>query len=332
VREVEEQRRHRDEAVLARGDVGAPGGRVLLAHRADPVIGHAARIDTLDQLVADLVPPLARDHDALDRVGEHVGEVDVDQRVRRPARLGELADHLGRMLLRGRPLDRVAALHLLAQRDRRHAEHRRFHRRGDGARVDDVLAEIAAAVDAGEAERRLVVLEDVVDREQHAVGRRAVDREAAALRAADAQRRADGERMADRALLGLGRHHPDVLGERARDLLERLEAGGVDTVVVGDEDAGAREIERRVEHQRPPPPGSMTSRPPMYGTSASGTWIAPSWRWQFSMTAIIARPTAMPEPLSVWTKRVPLPSAGRIRAFMRRAWKSPQFEQLEISR
>ena len=42
--------------------------------------------------------------------------------------------------------------------------------------------------------------------------------------------------------------------------------------------------------------------------------------------------TTTPDPLSVWTSRLPLPSFGRKRAFMRRAWKSPQIEQEEISR
>ena len=49
------------------------------------------------------------------------------------------------------------------------------------------------------------------------------------------------------------------------------------------------------------------------------------------MTAISARPTAVPEPFSVCTKRG-LPSGPRERASIRRAWKSPHTEQLEISR
>jgi hypothetical protein len=45
-----------------------------------------------------------------------------------------------------------------------------------------------------------------------------------------------------------------------------------------------------------------------------------------------ARPTARPEPLSVWTYSGLPPPAGRNRAFIRRAWKSPQTETEEISR
>ena len=44
---------------------------------------------------------------------------------------------------------------------------------------------------------------------------------------------------------------------------------------------------------------------------------------KFSMTAIHVLPTARPEPLSVWTKRVLPPPAGRYFMLARRAWKSP---------
>ena len=45
----------------------------------------------------------------------------------------------------------------------------------------------------------------------------------------------------------------------------------------------------------------------------------------------VTRPTAVPEPLRVWTWRI-LPSLPRTRASMRRAWKSPHTETEEISR
>jgi hypothetical protein len=41
-------------------------------------------------------------------------------------------------------------------------------------------------------------------------------------------------------MLLLRRHRPDVLGQLARDLLQHLDAGRVDAVVVGDEDAQRR--------------------------------------------------------------------------------------------
>ena len=42
--------------------------------------------------------------------------------------------------------------------------------------------------------------------------------------------------------------------------------------------------------------------------------------------------TARPEPFRVWRNSVPFLPSRRNRAFMRRAWKSPQFEQEDISR
>ena len=43
--------------------------------------------------------------------------------------------------------------------------------------------------------------------------------------------------MGGAALVGLGRHHPDIVAERPGDPLQRLNAHGVDAVVVADQDA-----------------------------------------------------------------------------------------------
>ena len=43
--------------------------------------------------------------------------------------------------------------------------------------------------------------------------------------------------MRDTGLVELGRDHPDVVRERAADLDAGVEPFGVDTVVVGDQDA-----------------------------------------------------------------------------------------------
>ena len=50
--------------------------------------------------------------------------------------------------------------------------------------------------------------------------------------------------MPGAALVGLGRHDPDVLRKLIGDLDQRLEAGRMNAVVVGDEDAGAGEFVR----------------------------------------------------------------------------------------
>ena len=57
---------------------------------ADPVVGAAARVDALDDVAAEAARALVRHPHALDRAGDDVGEVDVDQHVARPV-LGQHA-------------------------------------------------------------------------------------------------------------------------------------------------------------------------------------------------------------------------------------------------
>ena len=45
------------------------------------------------------------------------------------------------------------------------------------------------------------------------------------------------QRMRDAGLIELRRHDPDVVGQRARDLLDDLQAGGMDAVVIGAENS-----------------------------------------------------------------------------------------------
>ena len=69
----------------------------------------------------------------------------------------------------------------------------------------------------------------------------------------------------------------------------------------------------------------------MYGRSASGTVTEPSAFWQFSSTATSVRPTASPDPFSVWTSSF-LPCAFLKRACSLRAWKASQLDTELISR
>ena len=48
------------------------------------------------------------------------------------------------------------------------------------------------------------------------------------------------QRMRDAGLVELRRHHPDVVGQRTRDLLDDLQAGGMDAVVIGAENSHPR--------------------------------------------------------------------------------------------
>lgn len=57
--------------------------------------------------------------------------------------------------------------------------------------------------------------------------------------------------MGKTALVGLGRHDPDIVGQRARDPLQRSKAFGVNAVVIRKQDA----------HRLRPPVRSWSIRP-----------------------------------------------------------------------
>ena len=137
----------------------------------------------------------------------------------------------------------------LAHGDGADAEQGGFHRRGDRPGIGDILAHIAAAVDAGKHEIGPPLAEQMVDGDEHAIRRRPVDGEALLPDAAYLQRTADRQGMPRPALLHLRRHDPDIARELARDPLDDLQPRRVDAVVIGDEDAGVLEIERGFTHR-----------------------------------------------------------------------------------
>ena len=83
------------------------------------------------------------------------------------------------------------------------------------------------------------VRQQVARAHDHAVGRRAFDREVALAELAQPQRIVERQRMRHAGLVVFGRDHPDVVGELAGDLLADLQPMGVDAVIVGDQDAHA---------------------------------------------------------------------------------------------
>ena len=135
----------------------------------------------------------------------------------------------------------AAAGGLLGEGDRGDAEDDPLERRGDGARVGDVVAEVGAVVDPGDdqvgaaADQAQLGEADAVDR--GAVGGVA-DGAVAELDLLDAQRRAGGDAAGGGAAVGVGGDHVDLDPvELAQRPPRRLQAGGRDAVVVGQEDA-----------------------------------------------------------------------------------------------
>src|SRR5712691_7445598 len=70
----------RDPVAGERGDIGSGLGLAFLASRADPVIGPAARIDALGQIVGDRPLALAGDREPGSLSRRHTGEIHVEQR------------------------------------------------------------------------------------------------------------------------------------------------------------------------------------------------------------------------------------------------------------
>ncbi len=76
----------------------------------------------------------------------------------------------------------------------------------------------------------------------------------------------------------------------------------------------------------------MTVSPSMNGRSASGIPTVPSGCWKFSRMAMSVRPTANPEPLSVWTCSAFVAPWALNLMFARRAWNDSVLLEVEISR
>ena len=202
-----------------------------------------------DQLQLVVVEAFAelRDLDAARLAG---GAVDVDQRLRRH-RLGEqLADQLGDERRREAELElaadvaHAAAGGLLGDRNRGDAEDDPLERRRHRARVGDVVAEVGAVVDPGDDQVGPVADQAQLG-EADAVDRRAVGGEAAVavaeLDLLDGQRRAGGDAASRGAAVGVRRDHVYLDAVHlAQGAAGRLQAGGADAVVVGEEDSHER--------------------------------------------------------------------------------------------
>ena len=247
VGEVEAERRHRNEIGAHGPEVGPLRRLRLAALNADPVIGLAACIETiLDVELLRIALALRRGHHALHGIGLAVGIVDVQHHALRPSRLQELAHEFGAVLHRRLP-SRLAALGARlgvigdeAHGDRGNAEQHALDGAGHRAGIVDVVGKILAAIDAGQDQVRRLVLEQEADAHDDAVGGRSLHRVAALIELAHAQGLGERQRMRGARLVGLRRHHPDILGDAGGDVLENVEARGLDAVVVGDQNPHIR--------------------------------------------------------------------------------------------
>ena len=136
----------------------------------------------------------------------------------------------------------VAAQAIGVQRDRHGglAEEAPFGRGRDRARIQHVVAEIGAVVDARDHHVGLE-RKQTRDRQVHAVGRRALHEVDIGFGLADAQRHFERERVARAAAIAVRRDHRQV-AEALERVAQRDDAARAVTIVVGYEDSHRRAI------------------------------------------------------------------------------------------
>ena len=106
-----------------------------------------------------------------------------------------------------------------------------------GARAPDVVREVRARVDAAQHEVDAARPEETVEGDEHAVRRRAVDREASLAARLDLHVLPPAQRPPAPALV-LGRSdHPHVVAALPRRAFQHRQSVGVDSVVVDDDDS-----------------------------------------------------------------------------------------------
>src|SRR6185312_10089898 len=136
--------------------------------------------------------------------------------------------------LRGRLEMRLLIGHRAKRdRDRRQAEETALDGGRHGPRVEHVIPEIRAVVDAGNHHVVLVV-EQSRDGEVHAVGRRTLDVIDSRLGLEHAQRHVEGQGVARAAAIAIRRYDGD-LGEACQRILEGADTEGAVAIIVADE-------------------------------------------------------------------------------------------------
>lgn len=189
-----------------------------------------------------MAPALARQAYTADVWRLDVREIDIDEVAGLP-RAGQEALQDRRCAVPGRcQAGGLPHLEHLAHGDGPHTKDGALHRCRRRARIDGVLGEVLAMVDAGEHDGRRKVLEDLIERQQHAIGGAALDCVMALIEAPHAQGSGQGDRVRGPGVLFLGGDHPDVVGELTRQLLEQLEPLGADAIVIDQKDAVVAEI------------------------------------------------------------------------------------------
>ena len=138
---------------------------------------------------------------------------------------------------RAGPATRIASPGLsLAEGNGGHTSLGRLETCADGAGAADVVREIRAGVDAAQHQVGSPRVQEAVESDEHAVGRRAVDCEASLPAWLDLHVLPPAQRAPASALIRGGRDHPHVLAALTRRAFQYRQSAGVDSVVVDDDD------------------------------------------------------------------------------------------------
>ena len=176
-----------------------------------------------------------RDLETGDLIPRQIGDVDVEDGVGRQRISAQAGDDFDRSARGGFVMPALVIGGDQRHRDRRQAEEPAFHRGGDGARIDHVVAEVRGVVDAGNDDVGLL-LQHPGDGDVDAVGRRAVDAPGVFVVANHADRHVQGQRIAGAGAVAVGRDHQHLVAGLAQASGEDADAGGVDAIIVADQD------------------------------------------------------------------------------------------------
>ena len=211
--------------------------------QADPVVFKPPGIAVDFGMVAVGAPAGTGDTDTLGGFGTDGGDIDIEELPvrKREASVEDLAHKRGDRLLRQCIAQRIDVLAFVAtdlgDGDGGNPLQDGFHGTGCGAGVSDVLPHIGSPVDSGDHQIGAFALGiEFVQRQKDAVGGGAVVKlEKVIIHFDETQGACQGQRMAAGRLLKRGCDDGDM-GKRSESLKQCMQAGGIEAIVVGDED------------------------------------------------------------------------------------------------
>ena len=217
-RQVDLDRRDRNEAVAHRMKIGTRPGILLGTGRPDPVDRPSARVFRLDhrfRLVA--MPKPGRDH-TLNLFIRQVWDVDVEDRVRCDRVRAQALNQLRRDP--GRGVEETRGMRGDGYGDRRIAQKTPLGGRGHGAGIDDIVTHVGTGIDPGHDHVRFR-FEQTGDRQMDAVRRRTLYPDETIFELTRTDRLLERQGIAGTAAVAVRRHH-DRIGDCRDRIVQRL--------------------------------------------------------------------------------------------------------------